>query len=297
MAQQSWSSVGHYFNITSFLTSFEEFQEQIKHIGIEYGFKYQLEECPSTGRPHVQALLYRKRKSQGNSYQRWKTTKDWLTKTFPCLKSPETTEIQTLIHAQRVYNYSGKEYTAVSESIECGVPIPEIIKSLGAPDEEKDYKDFKRYIHVLSGPPGTGKSYTAQELASVVGDVYTGTSGAGRITPWVLSDYKGQLAVVIDEFNRKSYPDSQCKLLLDRKPQRIACGGGGKSVLFIATHIFLTMNHETKEEMLMDLQQDQWFWTRIKGYTFMSEKVPQKFLEEPEEIIIEPSWKKQKIAK
>ncbi|AJD07537.1 replication-associated protein [Sewage-associated circular DNA virus-22] len=96
-------------------------------------------------------------------------------------------------------------------------------------------RDEKTEVVVICGPPGTGKSSTARELAP---DAYWFPGGKW----W--NDYNGQRVVVIDEFVG-TIQFTLLNRILDRYPLQVETKGGMRN--FTSKLIFITSNKKPYE--------------------------------------------------
>lgn len=109
----------------------------------------------------------------------------------------------------------------------------------------KHPRDFKTEVHVLIGPPGTGKSRYAADMTKTLGSVYYKPRGEW----W--DGYDGEDSIVIDDFYGWLKYDELLKIC-DRYPYQVPIKGG--YVQFTSKHIFITSN--------VDI--DRWY--KFQGY-------------------------------
>lgn len=186
----------------------------------------------------------------------------------------------TLIHAQRCWDYTSKDYTRQGEPIIFGSKdaIPDYITAgAGAPEDvggERVPADWKRKVVVLYGPNSTGKSWTAnaecKEFADGAEPFRLQTAAGGQKGRWP-GGYAGERTAIIDEFGWGDFPLAQLKTLLDRAPAEVATGMGGASVLWKPELIFVCINC-TPAEMKEFAKHPQWDG-RIHEYRFMNKKI------------------------
>lgn len=98
-------------------------------------------------------------------------------------------------------------------------------------------RHFQTNVLVYWGPPGSGKSSHAHELAG--DDAYWLPRPAANSALW-FDGYDGQKQVVIDEFYGWISRDMLCRLV-DRYPLHVQTKGG--SAIFMAERIYITSNH------------------------------------------------------
>lgn len=185
----------------------------------------------------------------------------------------------TLLHAQRQYDYTNKDYTRTSEPVEFGDRhvLPDYITSgAGCPEDAAGggvAADWKRRVVVLFGPNSTGKSYTATAECKAFADeppFLLQAAAAGQKGRWP-GGYAGERTCIIDEFQFQDFPLPQLKMLLDRQPQEVATGMGGASVLWKPELIYLCCNC-TPAEMKEFGSHPQWLG-RIHEFRFMNVRI------------------------
>lgn len=239
---------------------------------VNYAVKLTFERCPTTGRDHLHAYFYSRNKKS------WKAAKEWL-HVFARCGNGQVTQLDTLAHAQNVFEYVGKDYTRLEDpvSINCDALVPSYVTAgAGCPESgaggDLVNADWKRRVVVLFGPNSTGKSYYANQkcVEFTSGDekpFLLQTAAAGQQGRWP-GDYAGQRTCIIDEFGFNDFPLAQLKTLLDRQPQEVATAAGGKSVFWKPELIFLCCNC-TPAEMKEFGSHPQWVG-RIHEFKFMN---------------------------
>lgn len=129
---------------------------------------------------------------------------------------------------QENLNYTSKEDTHVDGPYNFGVVDP---------------SNFTRTVEYWFGPPGTGKSTAARkDLAAHGYDIFELTKGSASKGTWV-SGYSGEEAAIMDEVDYNWFDDASWKKVLDRMPQLMAAGSGGRNVNWTPIHIILISNH------------------------------------------------------
>lgn len=180
--------------------------------------QWQLEKCGTTGRIHIQGMVRMEKRLV------FATAKCALAQLFgPTVHLEEMrgTWDQNL-------TYTSKPQTHVSGPFRFNVLDPE------AP--------FARTVEYWFGAPGTGKSTAARSLFKAKGyDIYEIAKSSASKGAW-LSGYAGQEGVIMDEVKWNWFDDSNWKKVLDRMPQQMCAGAGGKNVMWTPVHIIMISN-------------------------------------------------------
>lgn len=272
---------GHYFMLTGFPESQIDIPQDVA-TSDQYGTKLTHEECPESGRYHIHVFHYSKRKKT------WQAARDWLQEKFSC--KGEVRQLKTLIHAQRAYNYVGKEYTKISEPFLVGTPVPEIISQIGNDGEDEEPESDKKEceVHVFIGPPYTGKTYMAKKLMKEFMEkndikqpifIMQNKNANNQKGRWP-GGYKQEPCVLIDEWSETDFHVDFAKSVFDREPCTIATSMGGKSVHWNPKRIFVTTNHISEA---LDFFNQPWAKGRINSIEEFDEIFQDKI--EPPQII------------
>lgn len=239
-----WKSHGNYYLLTAFPAegSIDADKLETQLTGSSsYGVRVTYEQCPSTGRFHIHAMLYTTRAKKPNPARKW------LHELFNLPGHGTVSRLESLAHAQNVYHYVGKEYTQVGEMVAYGRPFPSEVTVQGTVDEDESSesvsKDWKRKVVVFYGPGSTGKSTRAHKFCvdTYGEEPYVLTKPAVNGSEW-LGDYTGQRGLILDEWDPKHFSYTFMKLLCDRRPQPLHCLKGGDSRLVVAESIFICTN-------------------------------------------------------
>ncbi|AXH74046.1 MAG: helicase [Circoviridae sp.] len=149
---------------------------------------------------------------------------------------------------------------AVAEAIESGRTIEQVandfpvqfikyhrgIQALKSIRDQRHQRKEKTEVHVLIGPPGSGKSRYANAKAISNGSTYYKPRGEW----W--DGYEGQTSVVIDDFYGWLKYDDLLKIM-DRYPYQVPVKGGYRQ--FTSKYIYITSNVDV----------DRWY--KFEGYT------------------------------
>ncbi|AJD07539.1 replication-associated protein [Sewage-associated circular DNA virus-23] len=118
-------------------------------------------------------------------------------------------------------------------------------------------RDFKTELHVFVGPPGSGKSRRAQELASSFGTVYRKVRG-----PW-WNGYEQQQSVIIDDFYGW-VPFDELLRVADRYQHQVEIKGGFEE--FNSKIIIITSNRPIKDWYKFDSYDPEALYRRCSVY-------------------------------
>ena len=139
------------------------------------------------------------------------------------------------------------DLTSCKKDIDAGVPLRELVNKhfetyvkYHAGVEKaiqllQPARNFKPWVTVIVGPPGSGKSKYIRDK-HLGEDICTITAMKG--TPWFLG-YENQKVVVIDEFYGQWEWDFLLQIL-DRYPMQVQVKGGNRQ--FNSPHIYITSN-------------------------------------------------------
>lgn len=196
--------------------------------------------------------------------------------------------LTTKLHAHRTYQYVHKDESAVPHSqfaFNCDQKwVPEYLRSGEIEAEEPVLKKVcrpTRRIIGLYGPPCTGKSYLARQMAekNEKESVFYCASYSGNSKTRWLGDYKGEATVIIDEFRPDQFDRDYLKMMFDRMPQSLTTTMGGKSAMFDPS-LIIFINNATKPEMLKFVN-DPVFRSRVTSTHYMDQPVPAEFMPKP----------------
>lgn len=265
-----WKGSGHHY----MLTTFDHSEEVLNH-GIyllagnqNYAGKVTYEQCPSTKRAHIHLYLYTR-----NSKTR-QAAKKWLSD-LSGSSTPNVIQLNTLAHAQNGYGYVGKAYTSTHPVVEFGDNniIPDYVKDKGAEEEEVKLvpgENWNREVYIFEGKPFTGKSTAMNTLCETK---FPGAPifriappGKGQKGSWV-GGYTGEPCVIIDEFNPHHFAHAELKMLLDRLPQTIVTGAGGKSVYWAPQLILCSFNGDSNVKPLWSFEDCERWIAGIGDYS------------------------------
>lgn len=206
----------------------------------DYHLRGQTELAPTTGHLHWQLYFFAR---PGKSFKA--TVQYFLTRCGA--RGPQVKPLLTQAHINNVYAYVHKDESCSDplSRIDIGCPLPKSLRDCSDP-EEVEQVTFQRDIILLFGPPGTGKSYAANKISTLVNG-YLGLEGVYKVPNAVLKHrwigpYRGQNSVIIDEFSPKQFDSESLKMVLDRDVQQITTSGGGQSTEWIPRLIFLCSN-------------------------------------------------------
>lgn len=181
--------------------------------------QWQLEKCPHTGRIHIQGVVRMAKRM-----------------VFSSVKAELEKYFSQTIHLEGCGGTWEENlvYTSKPESRIAG-PYRHNVRDPDAP--------FQRVVEYWHGPPGTGKSTTARRFLSERGfDIYEVAKSQASKGTW-LPGFSGQESVIMDEVDYKWFDDSGWKKILDRMPQTLVAGAGGKNVVWDPVYIILISNH------------------------------------------------------
>lgn len=182
--------------------------------------RWQLEQCPNTQRVHVQGMCRMDKRMVFSS------AKQRLEQTFG-----KTTHVE---HMKGTWDessaYCSKDKTRLFGPFAFG--CGNLTTSAA----------WRRRVEYWYGAPGTGKSTAARTLCQERRyDVYTCSKASASKGCW-LGGYSGEPACIMDEVAFNWFDKSNWKLVLDRMPQKLASGAGGKSVQWTPELIILISN-------------------------------------------------------
>lgn len=194
---------------------------------------FSVERAPSSGKLHVQGCLW------------WpkRVTLSVIKEAFNVVGANPHLEPMKGRYKDQAMAYCAKTETHVAGPFEFGTIEGQTEESLkGIPP--KINSDFRRVSFVVFGPHKTLKTtFFKMVLEYLVGDVYFVPGKAKNSSGRWLSDYQGQRAAIIDEFDYDAdFDHNQWKQILDRVPQNIASGMGGKSVMWQPEWVILLSN-------------------------------------------------------
>lgn len=180
-----------------------------------------LEECPETKRVHFQFAL------------RMKTNM-----TFNGLKARFSDIGNGALGSMHFEHQKGKwdenlVYTSKKDSQLLG-PFRYNIDDPDAP--------LDRIVEYWFGKPGTGKSTEARTILRSKGyDIFEVCKSDASKGTW-LGGYEGQKGCIMDEVEGNWFDVSNWKKVLDRMPQKMAAGAGGKTIDWRPKHIIMISN-------------------------------------------------------
>lgn len=180
--------------------------------------QWSVERCEKTGRLHLQGMLRMATRTV------FSTVKFHLQKLCPGahIKNMKGTWDQNL-------SYTSKERTHVAGPFRYNVRDPD------AP--------FKRTVEYWFGKPCTGKGTEARQYLESKGyQIYHVAKSEASNGTW-LSGYSGQEGVIMDEVDVSWFGESNWKKVLDRMPQTLPAGSGGKTCEWTPVHIIMISNY------------------------------------------------------
>lgn len=196
---------------------------------------FSLERCPSTQRLHYQGAIRFKSRVTMAAIQRLPI---WQGAHWEIMEG-KWSDSET---------YCSKLDTHVAGPVKCGYPAA----------------DAPRDVRYWFGVPCNGKSREARALAASLGyEVYELSKADASNGTW-LGDYDGEECVIMDEVSEDWFSPSMWKKMLDRLPQRIPTGSGGKSVMFSPLLIIMISNYAPPQLFMSEA-----FQTRISEIRFI----------------------------
>lgn len=180
--------------------------------------QWSLEKCSDTGRVHIQGMVRMEKRMVFSSVK--SALDKWFDKFH--LEEMKGTWQQSL-------DYTSKPETHVAGPFRYNVRDP------SAP--------FTRKVSYWWGPPGSGKSTAARQVLGSKGyDIYEVAKSSASKGTW-LPGYSSQEGVIMDEVDWKWFDESGWKKVLDRMPQTLVAGAGGKNVYWDPVEIILISNY------------------------------------------------------
>lgn len=180
--------------------------------------QWSLELCPKTQRVHIQGMCRFKKRVV------FSTAKAHLLKTVGKIHLEEmkgTWEDSLL--------YTSKAASHIAGPFRVGIRDP------SAP--------FTRIVEYWHGPPHSYKSTTARKYLSDKGyDVYEMAKSTASKGTWI-AGYSDEEACIMDEVDYNWFDESGWKKVLDRMPQKMPAGAGGKNIEWNPVHIILISNY------------------------------------------------------
>lgn len=104
-------------------------------------------------------------------------------------------------------------------------------------------RNFKTFVVLLVGPPGTGKTRFAHMLMDYLGSKYVVPHPKGSGTYW--DGYDGQVSCLIDEMDGNFCTPTFFNLVADRYECTVPVHGAG-GYQFVSRYLFLTSNYHPK---------------------------------------------------
>lgn len=235
---------------------------------------YQPEICPDSGRYHLQGYVQfkqKKRLSQLKKLQNeihWERREGTHKQALVYVTKDETRVMGTepIIEGEaKVAGNQGAGYAALQADLAAGMSVTEVVEEhfsmfmrhhrainevIALQEKPRDV-NVPVYTTVLWGPPGTGKTYQAQEEAG--SDVYwlSQPNNAAGALWW--DGYTGQKNVIIDEFTGWIPREVMCRIL-DCYPMRIQKKGGMCQLQ--ATRFWICSNKPPQEWWPKSYQKD-----------------------------------------